>query len=150
MVNNLPVMQETRVQSLGQEDSLEESMTTHSSIFSWRIPWTEEPGRLQSVGLQRVGHNWATNTHTHTHTHTLTLQCSGTGSITGRELKSCMPSEKLRVFLQADFLPSEPPGKEAMLREVWKNKEAKKTAQNKNKKTRHTNTLLILLESFVS
>jgi len=45
------------VQSLGGEDSLEEGMATHSSIFAWRIPWTEEPGRLQSMGLQRVGHD---------------------------------------------------------------------------------------------
>ena len=49
MVKNLPVMQETLVQSLGQEDSLEKGMATHSSIFAWRIPWTEEPGRLQSM-----------------------------------------------------------------------------------------------------
>ena len=47
---------ETRVQSLGQEDPLEEDMATHSSILAWRIPWTEEPGRLQSLGWQRVGH----------------------------------------------------------------------------------------------
>ena len=57
MVKNSPVMQETQVQSLGQEDSLEKGMATHSSILDWRIPWTEEPGRLQSMGLQRVGHD---------------------------------------------------------------------------------------------
>ena len=56
-VKNLPGMQETQVQSLGQEDPLENGMATHSSILSRRIPWTEEPGRLQSMGLQRVGHN---------------------------------------------------------------------------------------------
>ena len=50
-------MQETRVRSLGQEDPLEKEMGTHSSILAWRIPWTEEPGGLQSMGLQRVGHN---------------------------------------------------------------------------------------------
>ena len=50
MVKNLPAMQETRVRSLGQEDPLEEGTTTLSSILSWRIPWTEEPGRLQSMG----------------------------------------------------------------------------------------------------
>ena len=50
------------VQSLGWEDPLEKEMATHSSILVWRIPWTEEPGRLQSMGLQRVGHNSATNT----------------------------------------------------------------------------------------
>ena len=57
MVNNPPAMQEAWVQSLGQEDPLEKGMTTHSSILAWRIPWTEEPGGLQSTGSQRVGHN---------------------------------------------------------------------------------------------
>ena len=57
MVNNLPAMQETQVQSLGWEDSLEEGMAIHSSIPAWRIPWTEEPGGLQSMGSQRVGHD---------------------------------------------------------------------------------------------
>ena len=57
MVNNLPAMQETCVQSLGQEDSLEREMAIHSSILAWRIPWTEEPGGIQSMGLQRVGHD---------------------------------------------------------------------------------------------
>ena len=50
-------MQETQVQSLGQEDPLEEGMATHSSILAWRIPWTVEPGGLQSIGKQRVGHH---------------------------------------------------------------------------------------------
>ena len=54
-------MQETWVLSLGREDPLEKGMATDSSILAWRIPWTEEPARLQSLGLQRVGHNWATN-----------------------------------------------------------------------------------------
>ena len=57
MVKHLPTMQETRVQSLGQEDLLEKEMATHSSILAWRIPWMEEPGRLQSMGSQRVGHD---------------------------------------------------------------------------------------------
>ena len=56
-------MQETWVWSLGWEDSLEKGMATHSSIIAWRIPWTEEPGKLQSMELQRVRHDWATNTH---------------------------------------------------------------------------------------
>ena len=55
IVKILPAMQETQVQSLGQEDTLEKEMATHSSILAWRIPWTEEPGRLQSLGSQRVG-----------------------------------------------------------------------------------------------
>ena len=62
MVKNLPVMQKTRVWSLGQEDPLEKGMATHSSILAWRIPWTEEPGGVQSMSMPRVGHNWATNT----------------------------------------------------------------------------------------
>ena len=57
MVKNLPAMQETRVQSLGQEDPLEKEMATHSSILAWRISRTEEPGGLQSMGSQRVGHD---------------------------------------------------------------------------------------------
>ena len=57
MVKNLPAMQETWVQSLGQDDSMEKKMETHSSILAGRIPWTEEPGRLQSMGSQRVGPN---------------------------------------------------------------------------------------------
>ena len=56
MVKNLPAVQENQVQSLGREDPLEKGMATHSSILAWRIPWTEEPGALQSVGSQRVGH----------------------------------------------------------------------------------------------
>ena len=57
MVKNLPALWETQVQSLGREDPLEEEMATHSSVFAWEIPWTEEPGRLQSMGSQRVGHD---------------------------------------------------------------------------------------------
>ena len=57
MVKRLPTMRETRVQSLGREDPLEKEMETHSSTLAWKIPWTEEPGRLQSIGLQKVGHD---------------------------------------------------------------------------------------------
>ena len=60
MVKNLPAMQETQVQSLGQEDPLGKGMAAHSSIHAWEIPWTEEPGRLQSMGLQRVGYDRVT------------------------------------------------------------------------------------------
>ena len=64
VVKNLPVMQETQetqLQSLGWEDPLEEVMATHFSILAWEIPWAEKPGGLQSMGLQRVGHDWAAN-----------------------------------------------------------------------------------------
>ena len=57
MVKNLPAVQETWVQSLGQENPLEKGMATHCRILIWRISWTEEPGGLQSMGLQRVRHN---------------------------------------------------------------------------------------------
>ena len=60
MVKNLLTKQETQVRSLGWEDNLEKEMATHSSIRAWRIPWTEEPGGLQFIVLQRVGNDWAT------------------------------------------------------------------------------------------
>ena len=60
MVKNLPAMQGSRVSFLGQEDPLEKKLATHSSIVAWRIPWTEEPDRLQSMGLLRVGHDLVT------------------------------------------------------------------------------------------
>ena len=56
-VKNLSAMQKTYVLSLGQKDPLEKGMATHSSIFAWKIPWTEDPSGLQSIGLQRVGHD---------------------------------------------------------------------------------------------
>ena len=79
-VKNPPAKQETQetwVWFLGQEAPLEKEMATHSSILAWKILWTEEPGRLQSTGSQRVGHNWGsmcmrTCARAHTHTHTLT------------------------------------------------------------------------------
>ena len=70
-VKNLPAVQqtqETRVPSVGGEDLLEEKMATQSNSIAWEIPWTDKPGRLHSMGLQRVRHNWATE-HTHIHTH---------------------------------------------------------------------------------
>ena len=59
-VKNLPAMQEMKVQCLGREDPLEKEMATQSNILAWKIPWTEEPGGLQSKETQRAGHNWAT------------------------------------------------------------------------------------------
>ena len=61
MVKHLPIMRETWVQSLCRDDLLEKEMATHSSILAWKIPWMEETGRLQSLGLQRVRHDWATS-----------------------------------------------------------------------------------------
>ena len=68
VVKNLPAMQETQVQSLGQEEPLEKEMATYSGILSWRISWTEEPAGLQSMGLQRVRHNSVTNNFTFSQT----------------------------------------------------------------------------------
>ena len=62
MLKNLPVMWETQVQSQGQEDLLKKGMATHSSSLAWRTPWTEEPGRLQSMGLPRVRNEWVPST----------------------------------------------------------------------------------------
>ena len=62
-VESQPVMWEAQVRSLNQEDPLEKEMVTHSSILTWKLPWTEEPGGLQSIGSQRVGHNLATKPH---------------------------------------------------------------------------------------
>ena len=64
VIKNLPAVQETWVWSLGQEDPLEKGVATHFSNLAWSIPWTEEPGGVQSMGSQRVGHDWATFTHT--------------------------------------------------------------------------------------
>ena len=63
MVKRLPAMRKTRIQFLGRQDPLEKEMAIHSSILAWKIPWTEEPDRLQSMGSQRVGHDWVTSLH---------------------------------------------------------------------------------------
>ena len=66
-LKRLPLMQETQVRSLGWEDPLEKEMATHSSTLAWKLPWLEEPGGLQSMGLLRVRHNWATSLFTFMH-----------------------------------------------------------------------------------
>ena len=94
-------MQETRVQCLGLEDPLEKEMATHFSILAWRISWTEEPGRLQSMGLQRVGDDWVTNTH----------KGSGGDQRCVIDLEShficsrwsCLPSENLALWVKIMF-----------------------------------------------
>ena len=104
MVKNLPAMQETQIQSLGQEDPLEKGMATLSSILAWRIPRTEEPGTLQSKRSQRVGHDWATNTLTftfHTHTHTYTIQFSSVQSLSRVWLYSAIKKKKNEIMSSA-------------------------------------------------
>ena len=91
-VKNLPAMQETRVQSLGWEDLLEKGMATHSSILAWKIPWTEEPAGLQSMGSQRAGHDWVINTFTFT---------CGTGTSTQQQITdSNSPPTVLEMVFQ--------------------------------------------------
>ena len=92
-VKYLPTMWETRVQSLGREDLLEKEIATHSSILAWKIPWTEEPGGLQSMGSQIVGHDWLTLLHCRTLPcpHTLTPPpkgCKNTVKNTVTEMKN--------------------------------------------------------------
>ena len=91
---NLPTMQETQVWSLGQEDPLEEEMATHSSVLGWRIPWTEESGRLQFMGSQRVGDNWATNS-SNKPFFPLTSQC-----LIPREFTSKLYFKKLGIWFE--------------------------------------------------
>ena len=100
MVKNLPAMWETRVQSLGWEDPLEEGMATHSSILTWRIPWKEEPGGLQSMGSQTVKQNRATR-----HSTCADVSVQLASDVLGEE------SWSRSVVSDSDALPSEPPGK---------------------------------------
>ena len=103
MVKNPPAMQETWVQSLGLEDPLEEGMTTHSSILAWRIPMDSGDNRLQSIGSQRVGHNWATSLSLFTFIHWrrkwqptpvfLPGESQGWGSLVGCRLWGCTESD---------------------------------------------------------
>ena len=92
MIKNLPAMQETWVWSLDQEDHLKKEMATHSSILAWRIPWTEEPGGLQSMGSQWVGHDWATNTYTLSHHRS---SVTGSKNLT-RELRPPFPAHTIQ------------------------------------------------------
>ena len=97
-VKSLPVMQETQVWFLGWKDPLEKEMATHFSILAWRIPWTEELGELQSMGSQRVRHDWANNTHTHTHTILPTERKAVSSTYWFMKLKFCF-HRNLSLFL---------------------------------------------------
>ena len=88
VVKNLPAKQETQVQSLGGEDSLEKEMATHSSVLAWKILWREEVGGLQSLGSPRVGHNWATE-HEHSHLPSVVLANKNQFTAGGGHSGSC-------------------------------------------------------------
>ena len=96
MVNSLPVMPETRVSSMGQEDPLEKGMATYSSLLAWRIPWTEEPRGLQSMGFQRVRHDWLDF-----HFHFFFIDCCIPWNlrILSMRVTHCLGALRLRVFL---------------------------------------------------
>ena len=99
MVKNLPAVQETRFPPPSREDPLEKGMATHSSILVWRIPWTEEPGGLQSMELQRVRHNWATNTFAYLLLYLMSLkdaECSW-----GESLRTRNSEEQVRAAVGA-------------------------------------------------
>ena len=99
MVKNLPAMQETLVWSLGQEDLLENGMATHSSILAWRVPWTEEPGRLQSMWPQGVRHEWMYEIHTH-----VCISCEGREETTfKRKLSYTMKMSDYRSLQDLPF-----------------------------------------------
>ena len=103
MVKNPPAIQETRVQSLGWQDPLEKGMATHSSILAWRIPWTEEPGRLQSMRSQRVGHEWATNTLLYIPF--CTMMETNSGGLLSRRLISDLFLNRTRGYLEKAMAP---------------------------------------------
>ena len=130
MVKNPPAIQETQAQSLDQEDPLEKGMATHSNIFTWRIPRTEESGRLLLIGSQRVGHDWSSlvhmytymgsgipflpwelfmlhNTHvctlTHTHTHPYWSDAT-TRTLSAAIIRKTMTQCKLSMFCQCQWL----------------------------------------------
>ena len=101
-------MRETWVQSLGREDLLEKEMATHSSILAWRIPWMEEPGGLQSMGSQRVGHDWATSL-----THSANEEASPTNT-------NCLESEKIKTKTQPSKAQNDWEGTQGnLLGEKW-------------------------------
>ena len=79
MVKNLPAVKETQVQSQGREHTLKKEMATHSGILAWKIPWTEKPGGLQSMGLQRVGHHLVTE-HAHSSVNSISFPKGNTNS----------------------------------------------------------------------
>ena len=101
-VKKLPGMQETQVLFLGQEDLLEKELATHYSILAWEIPWTEEPEGLQSRGLQRVGHDWVTNTSLLNHV--LSLQFWPFGVLSPRDFPGKNTVVGCHFLLQGTFL----------------------------------------------
>jgi len=117
MVKNLPAMWKTQIQSLGLEHSLEKKLATYSSILAQRIPRTENPGGLQSLGLQRIGFNGVTNTHTYTHTYfplepaTQSVVCRPAASATPGaflEMQNLEPHARPPASVRISILTSSP------------------------------------------
>ena len=106
-VKRLSTMWETWVQSLGGEDPLEKEMAPHSSTLGWKIPWTEERGRLQSMGSQRVGHDWATSvsvSFTEKHLHLLMYPTSNFSPVLLRMGESWLVLDTIRLFMDHTFI----------------------------------------------
>ena len=106
LVKNSPAMWETWVQSLGSEDLLEGEMATHSSILAWRISWMEEPGGLQSMGSQRVRHNWVINSMTHILNSAQSINVTSMNYpifISNKVFSSCFPSRVLTILVPLYF-----------------------------------------------
>ena len=102
MVKRLPTMRETWVRSLGWEDPLEKEMANHSSTLAWKIPWTEKPGRLQSTGLKRVGHDWATSLSLSFHS----LSQGFSGGTSGKETTcQCRRQKRCRFYPWVGKIP---------------------------------------------
>ena len=106
-LKRLPPMRETWVRSLGREDPLKKEMVTYSSILAWRIPWMEKPGRLQSTGSQRVGHDWVTSLHFTSDSKESVCHASDLGSRSGRSLEKGIATHSSIFFFLTPILPVE-------------------------------------------
>ena len=116
MVKNLPAVQETWLQFLGGEDPLEKEMATHCSILAWKVPWTKEPGGLQSMGSQRVRHDWATNLqHLHFQLSSVAQSCPTLCDPTNRSTPGLPVHHQLLEFTQTHVIESAMPASHLIL-----------------------------------
>ena len=130
-------MWETRVWSLGLEDPLEKEMATHVSIRAWEIPWTEDPGQIQSMGLQRVQHTWVTETHKETYTMGYHLAMSKKDILplatTWMNREDIMPSEISQTEKDKYCMLSHSESRKVELMEAWNRMVVTKTQRRREK-----------------
>ena len=131
MEKHLPATWETWVQSLGWKDPLEKEIATHSNTLAWKIPWTEEPGRLQSMGLQRVRHNWATSLHFLVKMLESPLDCKETKPVSPKGNQPWIFMGRTDVEAETPILW--PPDAKRML--IWKDPDAGKEWRQEEKGT---------------